>query len=319
MIAISARGLRWTEAVGVSSYLNFGFAAHAIIEETDERWLYFVPLLKMERNLVVQSSLGCGSPCPLFEEGSSDSLESLFNSDKPSGCANQWSSFASAQENSPLRTDRPHHRRTRTGSTARTLESFNGSLRSVSSVPDRVSQVPSNTGLKRPPTMQDLSSLVTLTDPKVLKMHRCALNALANTTEALTSYLCVESRDYWEEANRSFGKAVKVAAHLSLWAQHDKPAHDMWTEPSVSGGEAVLPGWYSWGVFAWTQDSRCRRRRLLAEEALQRAKSMHVKQTAVLTGIWSEVEAVNLASTRTSLAKAKELSRERNTRSSRRP
>lgn len=230
--------------------------------------------------------------------------------------ARRQSSKPPLQENAAENSAMSHHRRMDTNGSLVTLDSFDGSSQSRSSVPNHlVMRVSSASTARRPPRSYNLSSLLTLTDPKVLRMHQLSLRALANTVKSLSAYLRDDSRKHWESANEHFRRAVRTAAHVAMWASHYEPilpeGQVCCTDPLISGGEAVVPGWYSWWAMARTHEVRSVRRRLLAEQGLQRARFLHKRQTAMLKSMWTEVETISIASTRAIQKRAMKASRDR--------
>lgn len=201
------------------------------------------------------------------------------------------------------RGEKPIHRRERTDNAMLKLESLDTSLRSRSSAPDRLVKRPSSPSTsQQPPALYNISSLRTLTNPRVLKIHGSSLKSLAKCVESLSAFMHDESRDNWEAANSHYRKAVRTAAHVRMWAEHFKPVlpegQTPCTDLSISAGEAVLPGWYSRWSMARTKDARCRRRRLLAKEGMQRARFLHKKQTAMHNSMWIELTTLTIASAR---------------------
>jgi hypothetical protein len=234
---------------------------------------------------------------PIAHHSSSASIESISSLSDLNCRVRPLSSSHSLVENGRSSADIPRHQRVDTGSSITTIESFDETLASVNSASDNATTHSSNHGLRRRATMTDISCLFTLTNPKVSKMHKSALQALQQSVRALQEFPQNPTRAQWEAADNHFRMAVKTAAHVSLWAQHAWPVKEsLLTDHSVYSGEAILPGWYSLSVLGWSHDSRTRRRQVLAEEALRRAELMLTKQMAMLESLWAEVGAVTLVS-----------------------
>jgi hypothetical protein len=236
---------------------------------------------------------------------STTSIESLLSVPDAGGHAGGPRHVRSSSVDTVLWSERPHHRRVDTSSSSVTFASVDDSMsRSRTSPP--LSPVPSlspgSPVRRRPTTLTDISNLVALADPRVLKMHTSALSSLALAVDAMVAYNSGPSRSHWENADAHYRRAVKTAAHVSLWAERYWPVDSsVTTDSSVTSGEAILPVWYSWASIGWTSEARTRKRTALIAEALRRTTLMVEKQTAMLESLRLEmgsIASISLESTR---------------------
>lgn len=143
-----------------------------------------------------------------------------------------------------------------------------------------------------------ITSLTTLTDPRVLTMHQKTLRLLLRAQERLSAFNHDPTRQFWEEATRHYQNATKTAPHVELWARHHwamRPGMAP-SDSSVLCGSMLLPGWNSYDIImgnklTWRHSSaRTKQRNDFAREAGRCISMLVERQSSMLEQLYWAVD-----------------------------
>lgn len=143
-----------------------------------------------------------------------------------------------------------------------------------------------------------ITSLTTLTDPRVFKMHDAALFMLKGAQRTLRACSQDPSRSLWEEAARKYRDVAKTAPHVELWASHYWRTRSRLapSDSSMLSGVALLPGWNSFHIIlgdihCWTNSAaRAQMREEFIKDAERCIALLVDRQSAVLEQLYMTID-----------------------------